>query len=143
MLSSRPPFGVPKVLPSAPRSRAARHSKWEQSAAYHLDSHPHVVAFVKNQGLGFAIPYLHEGGLHNYVPDFMVRLDNGIHLVLETKGHDELGEVKRQAAERWVRAVNAEGSFGEWRYEMSHEMNAIPQLLDAVAASSLPLGVAG
>jgi type III restriction enzyme len=30
-------------------------SKWEQSAAYHLDTHPRVVAFVKNQGLGFAI----------------------------------------------------------------------------------------
>jgi type III restriction enzyme len=31
-------------------------SKCEQSAAYHLDTHPLVAAFVKNQGLGFAIP---------------------------------------------------------------------------------------
>ncbi len=30
-------------------------SKWEQSAAYHLDLHPRVAAFVKNQGLGFSI----------------------------------------------------------------------------------------
>src|SRR5207249_9422929 len=52
-------------------------SKWENSAAYHLDAHPRVVAFVKNQGLGFAIPYLHAGGGHEYIPDFLVRLDNG------------------------------------------------------------------
>ena len=55
-------------------------SKWEQSAAYHLDNHPRVTAFVKNQGLGFAIPYLHNGRLHDYVPDFIVRLDNGVQL---------------------------------------------------------------
>jgi type III restriction enzyme len=110
-------------------------SKWEQSAAYHLDQHERVAAFVKNQGLGFAIPYLHNGQLHNYVPDFIVRLDNGVHLVLETKGHDDLAEVKTQAAERWVRAVNAEGSFGEWRYAISRKMNEIPGLLDAIAAA--------
>jgi type III restriction enzyme len=111
-------------------------SRWEQSAAYHLDQHPHVAAFVKNQGLGFAIPYLHNGQMHNYVPDFIVRLDNGVHLVLETKGgRDELAEVKEQAAARWVRAVNAEGSFGEWRYEISRAMNEIPGLLDEIAGS--------
>jgi type III restriction enzyme len=111
-------------------------SKWEQSAAYHLDQHPRVVAFVKNQGLGFAIPYLHNGQLHNYVPDFIVRLDNGVHLVLETKGHDLLEDVKTQAAERWVRAVNAEGSFGEWRYAISHNMNEIQALVARIASPS-------
>ena len=43
-------------------------SKWEQSAAYHLDQHDRVAAFVKNQGLGFAIPYLYGGGAHEYMP---------------------------------------------------------------------------
>ncbi len=105
-------------------------SKWEQSAAYHLDTYPLVVAFVKNQGLGFAIPYLHNGQQHNYVPDFIVGLENGVHLILETKGHDDLEEIKAQAAERWVRAVNADGRFGEWRYAVAHDMNAIPAILD-------------
>src|SRR5581483_7759506 len=76
--------------------------QWEQAAAYHLDGHPRVAAFVKNQGLGFAIPYLHDGGGHDYIPDFIVRLDNGIRLILETKGHDELEAVKAQAGQRWV-----------------------------------------
>jgi type III restriction enzyme len=110
-------------------------SKWEQSAAFHLDTHPKVEAFVKNQGLGFAIPYLHDGGQHSYIPDFIVRLENGVRLILEPKGFDSLEDVKRQAAQRWVDAVNADGSFGEWRYEVAHEMNKIPALLTEVAGS--------
>jgi type III restriction enzyme len=105
--------------------------QWEQAAAYHLDRHPRVRAFVKNQGLGFAIPYLHDGGSHDYIPDFVVRLDNGVHLILETKGHDDLEHVKAQAAQRWVDAVNADGSCGEWRYLVAHDMNAIPALLES------------
>jgi type III restriction enzyme len=58
-----------------------------------------------------------------------VRLTNGVRLILETKGHDELEEVKAQAAERWVRAVNADGSCGEWRYAVAHDPNHIPALL--------------
>jgi len=106
-------------------------SKWEQSAAYHLDNHARVAAFVKNQALGFTIPYLHAGGAHEYVPDFIARLDNGVQLILEPKGYDELEQVKAQAAERWVAAVNADGRFGEWRYAVSRDMNAIPSLLEA------------
>ena len=104
-------------------------SRWEQSAAYHLDAHPSVAAFVKNQGLGFAIPYLHNGQQHNYIPDFIVRFESGLHLILETKGHDVLEEIKTQAALRWVDAVNADGRHGDWRYEIVYEMNAIPSLL--------------
>lgn len=94
--------------------------QWEQSAAYFIDKHPQVTAFVKNVGLGFAIPYLHNGQMHDYLPDFIIRLrTNGLHyLILETKGYDPLKEVKRAAAERWVQAVNAEGSFGYWQYQI-------------------------
>ena len=109
-------------------------SKWETSAAYHLEQHPRVVAFVKNQGLGFSIPYLHGGGAHEYIPDFLVRLDNGVMLILEPKGgRDELADVKAQAAERWVAAVNADGRFGEWRYAICRDMNKVPQLIDEAA----------
>jgi type III restriction enzyme len=111
-------------------------SKWEQSAAFYLDTHPRVVAFVKNQGLGFAIPYLHNGQQHSYVPDFIVRLDSGVHVILEPKGYDVLAEVKTQAAKRWVDAVNAEGSYGEWRYEMVRRVPEIPSLLDAIPKSA-------
>jgi type III restriction enzyme len=114
-------------------------SKWEPSAAYYLDHSDHVQAFVKNQGLGFAIPYLHSGGDHEYFPDFVVRMFNGVMLILETKGYDELEEVKAQAAQRWVRAVNADGIHGRWHYEITHSPPEVPQILERVAAMSTDL----
>ena len=107
-------------------------AKWEQSAAFQLDRHECVAAFVKNAGLGFAIPYLHNGEHHEYLPDFIVRLvdDQPHHLILETKGYDLLHEVKSQAAHRWVRAVNTTGSFGRWAYTLVSDMGKIG---DAIA----------
>jgi type III restriction enzyme len=48
---------------------------WEQTAAYYIDTHPSVRALVKNAGLRFAIPYLHNGQMHDYQPDLIIRLD--------------------------------------------------------------------
>jgi type III restriction enzyme len=105
--------------------------QWEQSAAYYLDTHPAIDAFAKNAGLGFAIPYLHNGQMHDYMPDFMIRLKTGPprHLVLETKGYDPLEEVKRAAAERWVAAVNADGRYGRWAYAVAKKVADIPALV--------------
>ena len=113
--------------------------KWEQSAAYRLDTNDLVHSFVKNAGLGFAIPYLHNGEHHEYVPDFIVRLvgDAERYLILETKGYDPLEEVKTQAAERWVRAVNAVGGFGEWEYAIVHDMGKVGDVLRARETQSL------
>ena len=101
--------------------------KWEQTAAYRLDTHDLVHSFVKNAGLGFAIPYLHNGAHHEYLPDFLVRLadDEERYLILETKGYDPLQDVKTQAAQRWVRAVNAGGGFGSWYYAVIFEMSKV------------------
>lgn len=105
--------------------------KWEQSAAYFIDTHPAVDAFVKNAGLGFAIPYLHNGQMHDYMPDFIIRLkiDPPSHLILETKGYDPLEDVKRAAAERWVAAVNADGTYGRWHYAVAKKVADIPEIL--------------
>lgn len=111
-------------------------AKWEQAAAYYIDTHPMVDAFVKNAGLGFAVPYLHNGQMHDYMPDFIVRLKTqpAIHLILETKGYDPLAEVKSAAAERWVNAVNAEGSYGRWAYAVAKKTTEVASLV-SVAAS--------
>ena len=34
-------------------------------------------AYVKNQSLGFTIPYTFNGDEHQYCPDFLVRIDDG------------------------------------------------------------------
>lgn len=98
---------------------------WEQNAAYYLDNQENVVSFAKNSGLGFAIPYMHNGEHHEYMPDFLVRLqDNGLEvgtLILETKGYDPLSEVKAAAARRWVAAVNNDGRYGRWDYRIVYE----------------------
>jgi len=107
--------------------------RWEQTAAYTLDHHAGVAAFVKNAGLGLAIPYMHNGVRHEYVPDFLVRLktDPVSHLILETKGYDVLEDIKRVAAERWVAAVSAEGSFGRWSYAVAKKPADVDLKLDA------------
>jgi type III restriction enzyme len=122
--TSRP---VREVVHSHLNYIVADTKQWEQSAAFILDNHPAVDAFVKNSGLGFAIPYLHNGQPHDYLPDFIIRLkaDKPLYLILETKGYDELHEVKKQAALRWVRAVNAENSYGTWGYTMAFQPGEI------------------
>jgi len=105
--------------------------KWEQQAAYYLDKHPMVDAFVKNAGLGFAIPYLHNGQPHDYMPDFIARLktEPSIQLILETKGFDPLAEVKAGAAQRWVNAVNADGTYGRWAYVMVRQVSEVNEVV--------------
>jgi type III restriction enzyme len=107
---------------------------WEQSAAYYLDTDEHVEAFVKNAGLGFAIPYLYNGEMHDYVPDFLVKIksDPPVMLILETKGYDPLAEIKKQAAERWASAVTAEGSFGIWKYAMVKNPTEVRRVIDEI-----------
>jgi type III restriction enzyme len=106
--------------------------QWEQSAAYFIDRHRLTDAFVKNAGLYFTIPYLHNGENHDYVPDFIVRLKTEplMQLILETKGYDPLEEVKTAAAHRWVNAVNADGTQGNWQYAVVHKTGEIDGVLD-------------
>jgi len=106
--------------------------KWEQAAAYVIDKHDKVEAFVKNAGLGFAIPYLHNGQPHDYMPDFIIRLkgEPSVHLILETKGFDELAEIKAQAAQRWVDAVNADGRYGLWKFAMARKPEEVGKKIE-------------
>ncbi len=110
--------------------------RWEQAAAYYIDKHPATAAFAKNAGLGFAIPYLHNGQMHDYIPDFIIRLktedeERQEYMILETKGYDPLEEVKREAAIRWVNAVNADGMYGHWQYAVARKPEEVNKRLDA------------
>ena len=127
--TSRP---VREVLKSHVNYVVADTDKWEQTAAYYIDRHPRTRSFVKNAGLGFGIPYLQNGELHEYLPDFIVRLadeDQG-YLVLETKGYDEMEGVKRAAAERWMNAVNADGAYGKWRYAVVRNPHHVDKAIE-------------
>lgn len=95
-------------------------SAWEASESFELDRNPHVESWVKNDHLGFQIPYIYNGVVFKYYPDFIIRLKTGDLLVIETKGKEtEKDRTKRNFLEEWVKAVNAHGGFGRWKWAVS------------------------
>jgi type III restriction enzyme len=58
-----------------------------------------------------------------------------IHPVLETKGYDPREEVKRAAAERWVAAVNAEGSYGRWTFALVKKTTDVSEAITKIVSS--------
>ena len=60
-------------------------STWEASDAFALDESEDVAAWVKNDHLGFEVLYVHRGVVRKYRPDFLVRLQSGDLLILETR----------------------------------------------------------
>jgi type III restriction enzyme len=96
-------------------------STWEASEAFELDRNPGVAAWVKNDHLGFEILYTFGGVVRKYRPDFIVRLNTGEFLVLETKGQDtQRDKTKREFLNEWVLAVNAHGGFCRWKWAVSN-----------------------
>lgn len=98
-------------------------SDWEAELARVLETHPRVIAFAKNQGLGFDVPYRDGSTSRRYVPDFLVRLDvdsdDPLNLILETKGYRK-GDAQLKAETMrtmWVPGVNNLGEFGRWAFE--------------------------
>ncbi|WP_424946502.1 BPTD_3080 family restriction endonuclease [Candidatus Spongiihabitans sp.] len=108
----------------------------EQLTTYHLDDHPQVIAFAKNEGMGFGIPYLHNGEPHDYMPDFLICLhkEKQHYLILETKGYDPLKDVKKSAAMRWVNAVNADDAHGQWQYRMVSKVDEVDNAINEAVA---------
>ncbi len=115
---------------------------WEQSAAYYLDTHPAVRSFVKNHGLQFAIPYLHNGKDREYLPDYVARLETSDerYLIAEIKGADWDGtaEIKAQAAIRWCAAINATNHFGHWTYLLAKNVSRLTEFLDHNVLQTVP-----
>jgi len=122
-------------------SHVVSDSTWEGQATHYLESDKLegvVVAYAKNDRLGFTIPYEVSGEQKNYIPDFVVRVllddQTELNLVLETKGYvSEDAKTKESAAQRWVRAVNHHGGFGRWAYHVVTEPHKIPELLLGIA----------
>ena len=97
-------------------------SGWEAEFARAIEAHPKVRAYVKNQGLGFTVPYRLGGEAHTYLPDFIVLAEDGhgeddlLHLVVEVKGRRlEDAKVKTTTMRtHWIPGVNRLGEYGRW-----------------------------
>jgi type III restriction enzyme len=103
-----------------------------------------VGAYIKNDGLDFSIPHLHNGKPSEYLPDYVIRLagEDDRFLIAEMKGADwgGLTDVKAQAAHRWCAAVNATGEFGRWDYGVAFSVREFATQLDALAAQYMQPG---
>jgi type III restriction enzyme len=121
-ITSKPVWKTGAQPPKCQISHVVLDSDWEEQLALTLEDHPRVIAYAKNQALGFDIPYLDAGVMRRFVPDFLVRLDVGanepLNLVLEVKGvRGETDKAKAQTArDLWVPGVNALGGFGRWAF---------------------------
>lgn len=115
-----------------------------------------VAAYVKNDHLGFAIPYVHQGRTHAYVPDFLLRLkrregDVDRTLIVEVSGGMKSahapGSVKAKAEtarHSWCAGVNNHGGFGRWGYveltDISTASEVLREAIDSLYADGPIIG---
>lgn len=122
---------------------------WEQHVASTLEGMSEVLTYVKNEGLGFFIPYTYDGEQRGYVPDFIARVDDGrgpddpLNLIIEVSGPQlELKTVKTETAETlWVPAVNNLGEFGRWGFVEVTDPWTTEQVVRAHVQSTVRLTV--
>lgn len=113
-------------------------SDWEAEFARVAEQHPRVISYVKNQGLGLEVPYKDGSTARRYLPDFIVRIDDGqeipLNLIVEVKGYRrENVKLKSETMRtKWVPGVNNLKGWGRWDfvefgdvYEMDKEFNAL------------------
>ena len=135
-----------QVYPTRPDKCHVSHvaldtTSWEQKLAQSLEDMPEVLAYVKNQSLGFTIPYVLDGREHDYLPDFLVRYNDGrsdpLNLILEVTGEKKKDKAVKVATATtlWVPAINNHGGFGRWAFlEIDDPWNAKNTIRSAVAS---------
>lgn len=114
-------------------SHVVADSGWEIEVAQRLEAMDEVVSYVKNQGMGFTIPYTKDGQPRQYVPDFIAQVKDLrterhpgdlLNLLIEVSGSggpspsitkDKEAKVAT-ARDLWVPAVNGHGGFGRWAF---------------------------
>ena len=121
-------------------------SDWEVQFCSIVEQNSKVRTYVKNEGLGFEVPYLYGSTPRRYLPDFIVHVDDGredlLNLVVEIKGYR--GEDAKDKANTirtyWVPGVNNLGTYGRWAFaeftavfEIEAEFN---KLIDALTSTA-------
>ncbi len=97
-------------------------SGWERSHARELDKNKDVVAWVKNDHLGFEIDYIDEKGKQRvYIPDFIIWLANGDHIILEVKGIKKKRDIQKWSfMNDWCKAVTQD-LRQNWYFKISQD----------------------
>jgi type III restriction enzyme len=123
-----------------------------------LEEMPEVVRYVKNQSLGFTIPYTLNGEEKQYYPDFIACISDAhslnddrsaglqgcLNLIVEVTGVARKDKAAKVTTARtlWVPAVNNHGGFGRWDFiEISDPWdaeNTVRAHLAAQATTKVP-----
>ncbi|WP_181707637.1 BPTD_3080 family restriction endonuclease [Chthonobacter rhizosphaerae] len=123
-------------------------SDWELEFARVVEEHPATLAYVKNQGLGLEVPYRFGSETRRYLPDFIVKVEDGhgpddpLYLIVEIKGFRGLdAELKAGTMETlWVPGVNRIGAYGRWSFAELREpfamQDAYAELIRSLSAGS-------
>jgi type III restriction enzyme len=99
-------------------------SDWEGEFCRVAEAHPRVIAYTKNHNSGLEVPYRYGSETRKYLPDFIVKVDDGngssdpLNLVVEIKGYRRENAKEKKAAMEtyWVPGVNHLGSYGRWAF---------------------------
>lgn len=99
-------------------------SDWEAEFCRVAEAHPRVRAYVKNHNLGLEVPYRYGSESRKYLPDFIVRVDDGhgdedlLNLIVEIKGYrrEDAKEKNSTMDTYWVPGVNQLGTHGRWAF---------------------------
>ena len=132
-------------------------SGWEAEFCRVAEAHPSVVSYVKNHNLGLEVPYRIGSRTRAYIPDFILRIDDGhgddlLNLIVEVKGYRrEDAKAKKDTMETyWIPGVNNLKSYGRWAFaefteaylmeadleaKLAEDFNA---LVDSLAADAKP-----
>lgn len=106
-------------------SHVVLDSGWEGKLAEVIENElDEVVHYVKNFQLGFSIPYTFNGQEKSYLPDYILRVDDGhgredlLNLIIEVSGEARKDKAAKVEAARnlWIPAINNHGGFGRWAF---------------------------
>lgn len=114
-------------------------SSWEGEFCRVVEAHPKVKAYVKNHSLGFEVPYRYGSVVRKYIPDFIVRVDDGhgdddlLNLIVEIKGYrgEDAKDKKTTMDVYWVPGVNNLKKYGRWAFAEFTELHRIESDFDA------------
>ncbi len=122
---------------------AVLDSDWEAEFCRAVESHPNVLAYVKNHNLGLEVPYLFGSIPRTYIPDFIVQVDDGqddpLNLIVEIKGYrgEDVREKNNAMEAYWLPGVKALAQYGRWAFAELTDLYDFESGLNALIADTL------
>jgi type III restriction enzyme len=124
------------------------HGNWENEFCRIAETNgmEEIKAYVKNYNLGFEVPYSYQGQQKMYIPDFVLKIDDGhgeddlLNLVVEVKGQREEEDKAKSETMRayWVPGINRLKTCGRWAFAEMQDKNTMKSELEAIIKKPLP-----